>query len=143
MNKPVIVEEHYAVGADMIWKALTDPREMKQWYFDIPDFKAEKGHQFSFEAGDGKKMFVHRCEVTEVNPGKKIAYTWRYDFDPANTLVSFELFPEKQGTLVRITHEGLDDFDPGNTDLARENFVKGWTGFLKTNLRNYLEKKQP
>ena len=39
-----------------VWKAITDKDEMKQWYFDLKDFKAEVGFEFQFLGGDDKKQ---------------------------------------------------------------------------------------
>ena len=71
-------------------------------------------------------------KVTEVVPGKKIAYNWKFGGNPGNSFVSFELFAEgdKNKTEIELTHEGLETFLPeSNPDLARGNFVKGCTHF--------------
>ena len=31
-----------------VWRALTEKDLMKQWYFDLPEFKAEVGFTFKF-----------------------------------------------------------------------------------------------
>ena len=53
---------------------------MKEWYFDLEEFKAEPGFTFSFK-GIGKEgeSYLHLCEVKEVLPNRKLSYTWRYD----------------------------------------------------------------
>ena len=44
---------------------------MKNWYFDLPEFKAELGFEFRFygEGRNGEK-YLHICTITEVYPGK-------------------------------------------------------------------------
>ena len=88
---------------------------MKKWYFDMSDFKPEKGFEFSFEGRNEEenKTFVHLCKVTEVTDKKKLAYSWRYKDLPGVTLVTFELFPDGSNTLLRLTHEGIESLAPG------------------------------
>jgi uncharacterized protein YndB with AHSA1/START domain len=138
-NEPLVFERTYNVSVEKLWSALSDKDEMKKWYFDLPEFKAEKGFEFEFLAGDDKQQWLHKCRVTEAIPNKKLSYTWRYDGYEGDSEVSFELFPEGDKTKLILTHKGLDSFPaqlhPG---LAKNNFVIGWTDFLDKQLKNYL-----
>ena len=139
-DQPIIVEETFDAPTATVWKAITDKTEMKQWYFDLAEFNAVKGFQFQFTGGpdDGIK-YLHLCEVTEVIPGKKLTYSWRYDGYPGNSFVSFELFEKEDKTLLRLTHEGLNTFPKDNPDFASSNFVAGWNEIIHTSLKKYLE----
>ena len=112
---------------------------MKKWYFDLPEFKPVVGTEFQFTGGpdDGKK-YLHLCKVVEVVEGKKIAYTWKYDGYAGESKVTFELFEEGNKTRLKLTHEGLETFPADNKDLAKENFVAGWTEIIGTSLKNFL-----
>jgi uncharacterized protein YndB with AHSA1/START domain len=139
-STPVTIERAFHVPVRTVWKALTDKNEMKKWYFDLAEFKPEKGFEFHFYGGDEKKQYLHRCRITEVAPEKKIQYTWRYEGFPGESRVTFELFPEGTGTKLQLTHEGLETFPATNPDLSKERFVEGWTYIIHTSLREYLEK---
>src|SRR4249920_1565078 len=110
MNKqPIVVEKTYDAAPAEIWTALTDKNEMKNWYFDLAEFKAEPGFKFEFKGGPSpEKQYLHLCEIKEAIPEKKLSYTWRYDGYAGISLVSFELFPRGDKTVLRLTHEGLD-----------------------------------
>lgn len=138
--KPVIAEEVYNASAERVWKALTDKDEMKQWYFDLPGFKAEEGFEFSFY-GEGKtgSKYLHVCKVTEAVPLKKLSYTWSYEGYAGVSTVTFGLFEEGDKTRVRLTHEGLENFPGDNNDFLRENFVEGWNYFIGKSLRAFVE----
>jgi uncharacterized protein YndB with AHSA1/START domain len=140
LNEAIVLERTYDAPVNAVWQALTDKNKMKQWYFDIKDFKPEVGHEFQFYAGDDKKQYLHICVIKEVIPQKKISYTWKYDYDPNVTLVSFELFPDGQKTKLRLTHEGIDNFSKDHPEFARKNFLQGWTGFVDKELKEFLEK---
>ena len=136
----MIVEAHCDARAEKIWQALTDNNEMKKWYFDLDEFKPEKGFQFQFQGGTETKTYTHLCEITEVVPYKKLSHTWGYEGYPGNSIVTFELFPEENKTRVKVTHEGLETF-PSSPDFERENFRNGWTAIIGTNLKSFVEKE--
>jgi uncharacterized protein YndB with AHSA1/START domain len=141
-TEAIVVERIYNASSDKVWQALTDTAKMKEWYFDIKAFKAEVGFEFSFYADDGKgRKLLHLCKITAVVPGRKLAYTWKYDYDPNVTVVTFELFPEGDKTKVKLTHEGVDNFSAQHPELARNNFVQGWTDIVGQNLKAYVEKQ--
>src|SRR5207253_2026623 len=112
---PFIIERTYNASAERVWRAITDREQMKQWYFDIKDFKAELGAEFQFEGGTKEKCYTHLCKVTEVVPQKKLTYSWRYEGYEGNSFVTFELFPEGDKTRLKLTHAGLETF-PANPD---------------------------
>ncbi len=138
-EEPLVIERKFNANPSLIWNALTQPEEMKEWYFAIPDFSPVVGATFSFEAGPEGKQYLHICKVQEVIPQQKISYSWRYDGYAGDSLVSFELFTEGAQTLVRITHSGLDSFPKDNPDFVKTNFMGGWNYFLETGLAGYLE----
>ena len=139
-TQPFIIERVFNSPVSKVWSALTDNEQMKQWYFNLPEFKPEVGFEFQFLAGESEdKQYLHLCKVTEVIPGKKIAYSWRYDGYPGNSIVSFELFEENSKTRLKLRHEGIETLGPGNPDFAKENFVQGWTQFMDKALKSFLE----
>jgi uncharacterized protein YndB with AHSA1/START domain len=142
-TKPIVIERMFNAPVATVWKAITNKDEMKSWYFDLAEFKAEKGFRFQFSGGpaDGPQ-YLHLCEVTEVISGKKLTYSWRYDGYPGNSFVTFELFEQGKNTLLRLTHTGLESFPADNNDFAKNNFVEGWTHIIHTSLKNYLEPAQ-
>lgn len=140
-NQPIVIERTFDAPVAKVWRAITDKDEMKKWYFDLAEFKAEVGFRFEFTGGEeGGKQFLHLCEITEVVPEKKLTYSWRYDGYAGNSFVTFELFEkENSKTLLRLTHEGVETFPNETDDFAKENFVKGWTHIINISLKDYLE----
>jgi uncharacterized protein YndB with AHSA1/START domain len=139
---PFTIEKTYKAPVKKVWEAITDKDKMKVWYFDLAEFKAEVGFEFSFTGGppDGKQ-YLHICEVTEVIKEKKLAHSWRYDGEPGISYVTWELFDQGNSTLVRLTHANLESFNSGNPDLAPENFAAGWTSIVGKNLKEFVEGK--
>src|SRR5688572_32412838 len=91
-QEPIKVERTFNVRSNQVWEAITDKNKMKEWYFDIKDFKPEVGLEFQFYAGDEKKKYLHISKIKEVIQGKKISNSCKYDYDPGGSGVTFEYF---------------------------------------------------
>jgi uncharacterized protein YndB with AHSA1/START domain len=140
-NRVIVLERLFNVPAKRLWKALTDSKEMKAWYFDLPGFKAEVGFQFQFTGGhDDGIQYLHLCEVTEVVPDKKLTYSWRYDGYAGVSYVTFELFEVGKKTMLKLTHSGIDTFPGDNPDFALHNFEEGWNDIINNSLERHVEK---
>jgi uncharacterized protein YndB with AHSA1/START domain len=141
LTEGVVVEHAFDAPIARVWKALTDVSEMRQWYFDLKEFKPEVGFEFEFVVEHEGNSHHHLCRVTEVIPQKKIAYTWRYKAEPGDSLVTFELFDEGKKTRVKLTHTGIETF-PKTPAYARKNFEAGWTAIIGSELKQFVEKKE-
>lgn len=141
-NEPFVIERTYNAPIAKVWKAITDKNEMKQWYFDLAEFKPEVGFEFQFTGGPSpEKQYLHLCKITEVISGRKLAHSWRYDGYEGISFVTFELFAEGEKTRLKLTHAGLETFPKENPDLAKDNFVAGWTDIIGRSLKEFVEKK--
>lgn len=140
-NEPFVIERILDASSDRVWRAITDNNELKQWYFNFAAFEARPGFEFQFEGGPDEKKYLHLCKITEVVPGKKLTYSWRYDGYEGNSFVTFELFPEGNKTRLKLTHAGLETFPASNPHFDKKNFAQGWGQIIGTNLPKYLEKQ--
>lgn len=141
-NEPFVIERIYNAPVEKVWKAITDRDQMKEWYFDFVEFKPEVGFTFQFSGGPEDRQYLHLCKITEVVPLKKLAYTWKYDGYPGESVVTFELFPDGNNTRLKLSHEGLETFPAiKNPDFEKKNFVEGWNQIIGTSLKEYVEKK--
>jgi len=139
-DEPFIIERTFDAPIEKVWKAITNKDDMKQWYFDLAEFKPETGFEFQFTGGPEDRQYLHLCRVTEVIPGKRISYSWRYDGYEGISYVTFELSNESGKTKLKLTHSGLGSFPVDIKDFAKENFAAGWTEIIGTSLENYLRK---
>jgi uncharacterized protein YndB with AHSA1/START domain len=141
LAEPIIVQRTFDAPVGRVWTALTDVNEMRQWYFDLKEFKPQVGFEFEFVVERGGNSYHHLCRVTEVVPRKKIAYSWRYKGEPGDSLVTIELSPEGEKTRLTLTHSGIETF-PTTPAYARKNFEAGWTAIIGTELKQFVEQKQ-
>lgn len=139
-DEALVIERTLDAPVELVWRALTDKDNIKHWSFDIREFEPRAGFEFQFYGGDGKTRYLHRCRVTEATPGKRLAYTWRYEGYAGDSLVTFELFAEGKKTRLRLTHAGLDTF-PKLPAFAKANFGAGWTE-ITGSLKSFVETRR-
>lgn len=134
------IERTFNAPLQSVWEAISDKDQMRQWYFELSEFKPKVGFEFRFP-GQGHKgeQYLHICVVKEAILGKKLAYTWTYENIPGESLLTYELFPEGEKTRLKLTHSGLETF-PAHPDFAKESFAEGWTHLINISMAEFLEK---
>jgi uncharacterized protein YndB with AHSA1/START domain len=137
---PIVLERTFRAPVEKVWNALIDNEQMKKWYFNLPEFRPEVGFEFRFTGGPSpEKQYEHVCVITEVEPGRKLQYSWRYEGYDGISHVTFLLTPQGDETLLRLTHEGLESFPADVTDFSRSNFEQGWNEIIGTSLKQFLD----
>lgn len=140
MNRPIIIEQTVNAPAEKVWKALTDRNEMNIWYFDIPDFVLKEGAVFNFYEPGEERKYHHQAEILEIVPERKLKHTWFYpEFSEQKTTLIWELQPEDEQTLVRLTHEDINHFNDLGENFSEKAFTDGWSQIIEQNLKRFLE----
>ena len=138
VTEAIIMERTFDAPVARVWTAVTDVDQMREWYFDLKEFRPQVGFEFEFTVEHEGHSYHHLCRVTDVVPEKKIAYTWRYKDEPGDSLVTFELFPDGNRTRLKLTHTGIETF-PKTPAYARKNFEAGWTEIIGSELKQFVE----
>jgi uncharacterized protein YndB with AHSA1/START domain len=86
------------------------------------------GGEFRWDLTDqeGKEVTISG-EYREVEPGKKIVFTWRLEGDEDwknHSTVTVEFFDREGGTEIRLTHEKLPN------EASRDDHTQGWNSVL-------------
>jgi len=136
----VEVEQTYNTPIEKVWQAITDKDKLKKWFFDVPEFKPEVGFEFEFTGGPPGKTKLHKCAVTKVIPRQLIAYTWRFDGYPGDSVVTWELFAEGDKTRLKLIHTGIHSFYV-HPEFAGASFAPGWIYLTGTILKEFVEKQ--
>lgn len=124
-----------------VWRALTEKELMKQWYFNLPEFKAEVGFTFGITGGEeGGAQYLHHFEIMEVIPEQKLMHTWCFVGYEGTSYLTFELFDEGENTKLILTHSGLETFPSDIPDFEFHKFEIGWNNILDNSLKLFLEK---
>ena len=141
-KEPFVIERTFDAPDSLVWKAISEPDQIAEWFAELKGFRAEVGAEAEWDCDKDGMVYRHRHRVTEVVPGKRLAYSWRYEGHEGEALVTFELFPEGGKTRLKLTHAGLETFQPEKFPaFARKNFRKGWTTIIGTHLGEFLAKQ--
>ncbi len=122
-------EQTYPHPPERVWRALTDPAELGAWLMPA-DFAVLAGHKFTFDARPD--MGIIDGEVLDVEPPRLLRCRWSGVF--GETIVTFTLTPDGEGTRLRVTHAGWDG--PGLPH--RDGFDGGWHDKLTKDLAALL-----
>jgi uncharacterized protein YndB with AHSA1/START domain len=129
---------------DRVYAAWTDPAQLKQWFGPekvqtdelVADIRAGGKYQWDVTTPEGEKMTC-RGEYRELQPGRKIVFTWRWDDDEDwenhTSIVTIELSDHADGTEIRLTHEQLPNED------SCKGHTRGWNSALDK-LENVFKK---
>jgi uncharacterized protein YndB with AHSA1/START domain len=139
--RPIVVEETFKAPIDDVWKAIVDADQMRQWYFEtIADFEPEKGFETRFNVRAEGRDYLHLWKVTDVVPGKRITYDWRYGGYPGDSSLTWELSETPDGTKLTLTHDGIETFPNDDPLFSREACEEGWSYFIQKSLKAFLER---
>jgi uncharacterized protein YndB with AHSA1/START domain len=138
----VMSEIFITAPRERIFEALTDAKQAAQWWgqndryhFSEFNLDARVGGKWS-SSGSSLNMgaFKIEGEILELDPPRRLAYTWLSSWMPRNTKVLWELEGKDGGTLVKLTHSGFaGDAEQANNHSTGWNSVLGW-------LQAYAEK---
>lgn len=141
-DNPIVVEEIFQVSKEKLWRAITEPNQMKLWFFEnIEAFKPKIGFKTKFVIENEGRIFPHVWIIKEAEPFKKITYNWKYEGYSGDSDVTFELIEQENGTRLKLTHQVLKSFPQNIPEFTRESCLGGWNYFIKQRLKDYLNKK--
>lgn len=124
---------------ERVWRALTDQDELARWLMPN-DFAPVLGHHFTFRTNPMPALGfdgICHCEVTTLEPPHLLAYTWIGG--ALDTLVTFRLEPEGDGTRLFFEHSGFDLADQRQAGSYR-GLGGGWKS-LDQGLRRVIEEE--
>ncbi len=143
-NDTICCEIDIAAPPKRVFKALTDPAQLMQWFTNpgCPvkewNFDARLGGKYNYASTPVQDVAGYKChgEVVEFDPPRVLAYTWIgswHDDKHLATTVRYELTAVGTGTQVRVTHSGL-----ASEANAQKDYSGGWPGVL-TSLKKFTE----
>ncbi len=120
---------------DRVYAAWADPVQLKQWFGPesvqthdlVADVRVGGKYRWDITNAEGEKMTV-RGEYRELQPGRKIVFTWQWDDDEVwenrTSIVTVELDDAEGGTELRLTHVQLP------SEQSRDRHSEGWESVL-------------
>jgi len=160
MERTIKIKRYLPYTLPQVWQAVTDSRLLGKWFMEN-DFEPKLGYEFTFHRPPQKGWDgITYCQVTELEPQKLIAYTYRGTataektlacagihsemadsmgkgiFTELDTVLRFTLTSDCRGSCLELEHSGYKGFK-----LVIVSFVMGmgWKRLLRRKLPLVLE----
>ena len=106
MTRNLTFDVTYPHAPEKVWRALTDPRAIAQWFMHN-DFEPRVGHRFQFRVEPRRRGWsgIVDCQVLEVDPPRRLVYSWRGN--GLDTIVAWTVEAIGESTRVRLEHTGF------------------------------------
>jgi uncharacterized protein YndB with AHSA1/START domain len=131
---------------EVVFKAITDPNELTNWFPDNAIFDGRIGGKVRFtfnkeRSEDLNSDYSPEGTVEEFIPNKKASYTWQLKDTPEfpDSTVTWELEEiDAIKTRVKLVHSGFTGKEEGKVSFTEHD--KGWSYYLGR-LEKYCKKK--
>jgi uncharacterized protein YndB with AHSA1/START domain len=120
--------------AEVVWRTITEPDQMSQWFADQVDLVVEPGAHGYMGFGDQGGPVV----VETVDPPARFSFRWNHPrgqepVEGNSQLVEFTLTPEgDERTRLRVSESGHERRDWPEAEKQRyaDEHQAGWADFL-------------
>ena len=136
-DKTLVIDRVLNAPPDRVFAAWTDTAQLAEWY-GPEGMKAEifandltVGGQYSLVMKSAEGEYHLSGEYEEIEPPRKLVFTWKWKTSDETTRVTIELRPQGDGTHLRLTHTGFAEAEQASSHN------QGWSSSLN-DLERYL-----
>jgi uncharacterized protein YndB with AHSA1/START domain len=130
IDRDILIE----APAEVVWRTITEPAQMSQWFADQVDLVVEPGARGYLKFGDQGGPVV----VETVDPPNRFSFRWNHPHgeepvDGNSQLVEFTLTQEAaERTRLRVTETGheLRSWPDAEKQRYADEHQEGWGEFL-------------
>ncbi|MEV4414068.1 SRPBCC domain-containing protein [Catellatospora sp. NPDC049609] len=123
---------------EVVYEVISSPEHLREWWPDHAELDPVPGAAGRIIFGDpaAANAKIAPLTVLEADRPRRFAFRWVYDEAPATAtnslLVTFDLVPSGDGTLLRFTETGFRErgWEAAVLEEAYRDHVRGWDLFL-------------
>ena len=129
-TKPsLVLKRRLKAAPETVYQAWTKPEQMTQWWGapdpakpTVAETDLRVGGRFRVQFWDPKNEHHSVSGIyREVVPNRKLSFSWAWQTTPEReSLVTIELNPVTDGTMLTLTHEQFF------SEQARDDHGRGW-----------------
>jgi uncharacterized protein YndB with AHSA1/START domain len=126
-TQSLTVRQHVDAAPERVWRAWTVPAEFVAWMWPSTfqtRFQADLRAGGRYRLESPVAQLAVSGEYQAVEEARRLAFTWRWDGEDEQTLVTLTLAESGEGTELAIEHDGFA------SEEARVNHIRGWEDCL-------------
>ncbi|HEX6150568.1 SRPBCC family protein [Nocardioides sp.] len=122
---------------EIVFEVVSDPAHVKQWWPDEARYETVVGSAGEILFADDAGGKVEALTVVDLEPPTRFSFRWTHPageeaVEGNSLLVTFELVPQGEGTLVRFRETGFRErgWEAAVLEATYQDHVQGWDYFL-------------
>jgi uncharacterized protein YndB with AHSA1/START domain len=132
-------EIHIDATPDVVYEVVSKPEHLREWWPDEAELDPVPGGTGVISFGDTSTPDAQVAAITvvEADPPRRFSFRWVYDEGEVaargnSLLVTFEMIPSGDGTLLRFSEEGFREkgWEAAVLEEAYREHEAGWDHFL-------------
>ena len=129
-------EIHVGASPEIVFEVISSPEHIREWWGGAEtDLSPTPGAVAEVAWNrDGPEAHVQTLTVVDADPPRLFSFRWVFDTgtEGPSLLVTFELVPSGDGTLLRMTETGFREkgWEVAVLEEAYADHVRGWDRFV-------------
>jgi uncharacterized protein YndB with AHSA1/START domain len=130
-------ELHIAASPEVVYQVISTPEHLREWWPDEAEGRADGQVRITFGAAGSPDAKTETLTVVEQDPPRRFAFRWIYDEGQSGSsarslLVTFDLVPSGDGTLLRFSETGYREkgWEAAVLEEQYAEHTTGWEHFL-------------
>ena len=132
-------EIRIAASPDVVYDVISSPEHIAQWWSDVADFEPTPGASgvLTFVEKAHTRPLTVNITIVETVRGERFSFRWVHPDGTTATadnsmLVTFALASDGEGTLLRVTEEGMREqgWEAAVLEEYYASHDDGWTRHL-------------
>jgi uncharacterized protein YndB with AHSA1/START domain/uncharacterized protein YciI len=137
----ILAEVEIAAPPERVFRALTQSDEIVRWWGSPDAYRTESwtadlrvgGSWKADGRGSDGASFTVGGVFLEVDPPRRLVQTWKSDWDPGETTLTYQLVASDGGTRLTLRHEGFAEAE------SCEDHARGWEAVLGWLSRHFAQ----
>jgi uncharacterized protein YndB with AHSA1/START domain len=122
---------------DVVYQVISTPEHLREWWPDDAESGEDGTMHIRFGPAGVPDVNAETLTVVEADPPRRFAIRWIYDegqsaSSPQSLLVTFDLVPSGEGTLLRFSETGFREkgWEAAVLEEQYADHASGWDHFL-------------
>jgi uncharacterized protein YndB with AHSA1/START domain len=132
-------EIHVDASPEVVFEVVSSPEHLKEWWPDEAEIEPVAGAtgRIVFQRAAPEEALAVPIMVVEARPPQRFSFRWGHEAGTApglsdSLLVTFDLEPSGNGTLVRMTETGFREqgWEAAVLEQTYQEHSEGWDYFI-------------